>query len=53
MGPSFNLTFVEIHTCESLEQCTRPSQKNADTQNASSAAIQTQIKCAFGMSWIF
>ena len=41
VGPSFNLTFAKIHTCESREQCMGPSQKNVDVQNAIRAAIQT------------
>ena len=41
VGPSFNLTFIEIRTCKSREQCMRPSQKNADVQNVGSTAIQT------------
>ena len=41
VGPSFNLTFAKIHTCGSHEQCMGPSQKNADVQNATPAAIQT------------
>ena len=50
MRPSFNLTFAEIRTCGSHKQCKGPSQKNVDTQNARSTAIQTHTKCAFGMS---
>ena len=44
IGPSFKVDFVESRTCGSREQCTRPSQKNAD---ARSAAIQTQPQLYF------
>ena len=50
VGPSFNLTFTEIRTCRSREQYTGPSQKNADVQNAGSAAIQTHTVWALWQS---
>ena len=36
MGPNFKVVFVEKNTCESREQCTRPTQKKhplGNTQN--------------------
>ena len=38
---SFKAKFVEFRTCGSCEQYTGPSQKKADAQNATTAAIQT------------
>ena len=45
VGPNFNLTFNEIRTCESCEQCTGSSQKNIDAQNAWFVAMQTRTTC--------
>ena len=44
VGPSFKAKFTEFCTCGSYEQCTGPSQKNADAQNATPATIQTHTK---------
>ena len=43
MKSSFNLTFVKIRTCESREQCMKPTEKRQMQGVSFFSAIQTQF----------
>ena len=44
IGPSFKEKFVEFHTCEFREQCTRPSKKKHKRAKRWSATVQTHTQ---------
>ena len=39
VGLSFKVIFAEFHTCESHEQCTKPTKKNVDAQSNANALL--------------
>ena len=44
MGPSFNENFAEFYTCESREQCTGLTGKNASAKKRAKHTSQTEAK---------